>query len=98
LYFEHRPELRNAAVGQNGLSKLPILTLKVVFVSGVQFFTNLHNKTCHFFTFFSIFPLFVSFFRFFRLFLRFFPAFNSPLLRRKIVPIAQVLTTIIAKK
>jgi len=40
--------------------KLPILTLKVVFVSGVHFFTNLHNKTGHFVTFFSISPLFVK--------------------------------------
>ena len=29
-------------------------------VSGVQFFTNLHNKTGHFFAFFSISPLFVQ--------------------------------------
>ena len=40
---------------------LPILTLKVVFVSGVQFFTKTHNKTYHFVTFFSIFLTFVTF-------------------------------------
>jgi len=64
----------------------------------MQFFTKNYTKTGHFFTFFSIFPLFVHFFvfllskseTFFAFFCHFFPAFNSPLLRRKIVPNAQV--------
>ena len=51
---------------------LPILRLKEVFESGVQFCTFFCTKTCHFFAFCSFFPLFVRFFVFFWLFLTFF--------------------------
>ena len=57
---------------------LPILTLKKVFVSGVQFCALFCTKTCHFFAFCSIFPLFLTFCSFFRLFLIFFDVFSTP--------------------
>ena len=61
LYFEHRPGLCNVAVERKARSKLPILTLKEAFVSGVNFFTNLHTKTGHFFAFFGILFVFSAF-------------------------------------
>jgi len=60
-----RPEFSPAKI-------LSILTLKVVCVSGVLFFTKTHNKTSHFVTFFSIFLHFFLFFLFSLSFCNFF--------------------------
>jgi len=63
-------------------TKLPILTPMRELKNYVLFFTNLHNKTSHFFTFFSIFPLFVQkvrrFLTFFAFFCHFFTFFLPP--------------------
>jgi hypothetical protein len=44
LYFEHRPELCNAAVGQEAIPKLPILIFEPL-PTGVSTFSGLRSQT-----------------------------------------------------
>ena len=64
LYFNIQ-QVNHSLAPSAAPKNLPILTLKEVFVSGVQFFTKTHNKTYHFFAFCLFFRLFFPFIVFF---------------------------------